>query len=75
MEYTLLPALEIENKNCIFASEQIVVSVRSSSVRSATLRFYSETLEFNYPATIINRREKEQIKYQMKLNRDLVHNK
>ena len=30
-------------------SEQIVVSVRSSSVRSAPLRFYSVTTRVNYP--------------------------
>ena len=40
-------------------SRLIVVSVRSSFVRSATLRFYSVTLVFDYSATNINRRDAE----------------
>ena len=40
-------------------ARRAVVSVRSSSVRSATLRFYSVTPWFDYSATNINRRDAE----------------
>jgi hypothetical protein len=46
-------------KDSIFSSEQIDVSVRSSSVRSAPLRFSSVTPRVNYSATNINRRDAE----------------
>ena len=49
-------------KNSIFSSEQIVVSVRSSSVRSAPLWFSSVTPRVNYSATNINCRDTESIK-------------